>query len=273
MAVITVGPDQTPRVARAGEHLFVASARSFDPADIPYHRRADRAAGERGRPFPRTLRMRPPAGDSNSADGRPPREVTGRMVLVGLVAFFAAVAGVNAVMIWAAVSTFGGVETESSYQAGLAFARETAAVAAQDALHWQVKAKRLRRGGRDAGRGCRRRRRRPPGFRLAGDRAACAPERQARRPPRGRSTRGAPGQFRGHSGPFGRSMGSRDRTLARGNSHVSLQEPRLLALSSTMPEPLDLSMFVQARRRYCRISISRSRASAAQAASARSKAD
>ena len=55
------------------------------------------------------------------------------MVLVGLVAFFAAVAGVNAVMIWAAVSTFGGVETESSYQAGL--------VAAQDALHWQVKAK------------------------------------------------------------------------------------------------------------------------------------
>ena len=63
------------------------------------------------------------------------------MVLVGLVAFFAAVAGVNAVMIWAAVSTFGGVETESSYQAGLVFARETAAVAAQDALHWQVKAK------------------------------------------------------------------------------------------------------------------------------------
>jgi len=63
------------------------------------------------------------------------------MVLAALVAFFAAVAGVNAVMIWAAMSTFGGVETASSYQAGLAFARETAAVAAQDALHWQVKAK------------------------------------------------------------------------------------------------------------------------------------
>jgi nitrogen fixation protein FixH len=63
------------------------------------------------------------------------------MVLIGLVAFFAAVAGVNAVMIWAAVSTFGGVETGSSYQAGLAFARETAGVAAQDALHWQVEAK------------------------------------------------------------------------------------------------------------------------------------
>jgi nitrogen fixation protein FixH len=63
------------------------------------------------------------------------------MVLVCLVAFFVAVAGVNAVMIRAAVSTFGGVETESAYQAGLAFARETAAVAAQDALHWQVKAR------------------------------------------------------------------------------------------------------------------------------------
>ena len=63
------------------------------------------------------------------------------MVFICLVAFFAVVAGVNAIMIRAAVSTFGGVETESSYQAGLAFAREIAAVAAQDALHWQVKAK------------------------------------------------------------------------------------------------------------------------------------
>ena len=49
------------------------------------------------------------------------------MVLVCLVGFFAVVAGVNAVMINAAVSTFGGVETENAYQAGLAFAREIAA--------------------------------------------------------------------------------------------------------------------------------------------------
>ena len=52
-------------------------------------------------------------------------QVTGRMVLICLVAFFAVVTGVNAVMITAAVSTFGGVETEGTYQAGLAFARET----------------------------------------------------------------------------------------------------------------------------------------------------
>jgi nitrogen fixation protein FixH len=63
------------------------------------------------------------------------------MVLICLVAFFGVVAGVNGIMIKLALSTFGGVETEGAYQAGLAFARETAAVAAQDALHWQVRAK------------------------------------------------------------------------------------------------------------------------------------
>jgi nitrogen fixation protein FixH len=62
------------------------------------------------------------------------------MVLICLVAFFGVVAGVNAIMIRAAVSTFGGVETESSYKAGLAFAREVAAARAQDERHWQVKA-------------------------------------------------------------------------------------------------------------------------------------
>jgi nitrogen fixation protein FixH len=67
--------------------------------------------------------------------------VTGRTVLVCLVAFFAVVAGVNAIMIRAAVSTFGGVETKNAYEAGLTMAREIASVEAQDALHWQVNAK------------------------------------------------------------------------------------------------------------------------------------
>ena len=71
----------------------------------------------------------------------PKERETGRMVLICLVAFFAEVTGVNAVMIAAAVSTFGGLETEGRYQAGLAFARDHAAAAAQDALRWQVKAK------------------------------------------------------------------------------------------------------------------------------------
>jgi len=67
--------------------------------------------------------------------------LTGRVVLAGLVAFFAVVIGVNGLMTYAAVSTFGGVETDSSYRAGLAFAKEMATVKAQDALHWQVSAK------------------------------------------------------------------------------------------------------------------------------------
>jgi nitrogen fixation protein FixH len=83
--------------------------------------------------MPNTIFARP-----NSGDG--PKEVTGRTVFVCLVAFFAVVAAVNGVMIRAAVSTFGGVETANSYQAGLTFAREIAAAEAQDSLHWQVQA-------------------------------------------------------------------------------------------------------------------------------------
>jgi nitrogen fixation protein FixH len=68
------------------------------------------------------------------------KEVTGRTVLVCFVAFFAVVAGVNAIMVRAAVTTFGGVETESSYKAGLAFSREVAAARAQDERRWEVRA-------------------------------------------------------------------------------------------------------------------------------------
>lgn len=68
------------------------------------------------------------------------KQLTGRMVLACLLAFFAVVAGVNAIMMTAAISTFGGVETATAYQAGLAFEREIAAADAQNALHWRVEA-------------------------------------------------------------------------------------------------------------------------------------
>jgi nitrogen fixation protein FixH len=83
---------------------------------------------------------------NTGGEGRPVRVVTGGMVFISLVAFFGVVAGVNAIMIRAAVSTFGGVETSSAYQAGLAFAGETSAVRAQDELGWQVAAKVARSG-------------------------------------------------------------------------------------------------------------------------------
>lgn len=77
---------------------------------------------------------------TGGSDGRRPRELTGRMVLFCLFAFFGVVFAVNGVMVSAAVTTFGGVETASSYQAGLTFAREEAAAEAQQARHWQVNA-------------------------------------------------------------------------------------------------------------------------------------
>lgn len=69
-----------------------------------------------------------------------PRPLTGRIVLLCLIGFFTVISIANGIMIRAAVTTFGGVETSSSYQAGLAYAREAAAAQAQNARHWQVKA-------------------------------------------------------------------------------------------------------------------------------------
>lgn len=73
--------------------------------------------------------------------------MTGRKVLICLVAFFAIVAAANGVMMAAAITTFGGVETGSSYQAGLVFTREASAVQAQGRLGWQVAVRTPSRGG------------------------------------------------------------------------------------------------------------------------------
>ena len=69
------------------------------------------------------------------------RILTGRHVLQWLVAFFGIVFAVNGVLVRAAISTFGGVETLSSYRAGLQFGQEVGLVQRQDALHWQVTGK------------------------------------------------------------------------------------------------------------------------------------
>jgi len=66
------------------------------------------------------------------------REITGRMVLICFIAFFAVVAAVNAVMIRFAVTTFAGTQTDSAYRAGLAYKGEEAAATSQEALHWKV---------------------------------------------------------------------------------------------------------------------------------------
>lgn len=72
--------------------------------------------------------------------GRTARPLTGRTVLICLVAFFGTVFAMNAVLVRVATSSFGGVETESSYKAGLTFKNDIAAAQAQDARHWAVDA-------------------------------------------------------------------------------------------------------------------------------------
>ena len=79
-----------------------------------------------------------------------PRELTGRHVLFCLLGFFGVVFGVNAWLVKAATSTFGGVETTSSYKAGLMFEQDVASAERQDELHWRVEGKLARDNAGDA---------------------------------------------------------------------------------------------------------------------------
>ena len=72
---------------------------------------------------------------------KPARELTGRAVLIWLLGFFGIVFAVNAVLVQAATSTFGGLETGSSYKAGLLFTQEMVSAQRQEALHWHVDGK------------------------------------------------------------------------------------------------------------------------------------
>jgi nitrogen fixation protein FixH len=75
------------------------------------------------------------------SDHRTAPQLTGWVVLLYLLMFFGVVIGVNGVMIYEALSTMRGVDTESAYQAGRMFERDVAMIKAQDARHWQVEVK------------------------------------------------------------------------------------------------------------------------------------
>ncbi|HXZ45874.1 MAG TPA: FixH family protein [Pseudolabrys sp.] len=79
-----------------------------------------------------------------------PRELTGRHVLFCFLGFFGLVFAVNAVLVKAATSTFGGVQTTSAYKAGLMFEQDIARAEQQDALHWQVQGMLVRNGAGEA---------------------------------------------------------------------------------------------------------------------------
>jgi nitrogen fixation protein FixH len=82
-----------------------------------------------------------PVDLKGAATPEPPGfRITGRFVLLAMVAFFGVVIGVNAIMARFAVATFGGVETGSSYKAGLEFKAEEDLAKAQADRHWSVDA-------------------------------------------------------------------------------------------------------------------------------------
>ena len=81
---------------------------------------------------------------------RKKRELTGKHVLFCLLGFFGVVFAVNGVLVKAATSTFGGVETSSSYKAGLMFEQDVARAAQQEALHWKISGKLSRNSAGDA---------------------------------------------------------------------------------------------------------------------------
>lgn len=74
-------------------------------------------------------------------DQKSPRRWSGWTVLITLLVFFGVVFAVNGAMIYAALSTLTGTDTDSAYQAGLQYEQEVAQAEAQDARHWQVDAK------------------------------------------------------------------------------------------------------------------------------------
>ena len=67
--------------------------------------------------------------------------LNGWMVLFYLVAFFGTVMTVNGVLVYEALSTLSGVDTDSAYQAGRMFEHDVAMAKAQDARQWHVEAK------------------------------------------------------------------------------------------------------------------------------------
>ena len=68
------------------------------------------------------------------------KPLTGRAVLVMLIAFFGIVIGVNLVMMRFAIDTMSGTDVDSAYRASLAYEREIRTAHEQDTRHWRVEA-------------------------------------------------------------------------------------------------------------------------------------
>lgn len=78
------------------------------------------------------------------AASKPPREITGRFVLVALILFFGVIATVNFTMMALATSTFPGADARNGYDVSQAYNREIATARAQADRGWKADVRLLR---------------------------------------------------------------------------------------------------------------------------------
>lgn len=67
-----------------------------------------------------------------------PNGVTGRHVLIGLIAFFSVMLVANGILVYLALSTFGGLDAADAYRKGVRYNDRVAESQAQAARGWQV---------------------------------------------------------------------------------------------------------------------------------------
>lgn len=72
-----------------------------------------------------------------STSVRPQREITGRFVLIALLAFFGVIIAVNGTMLYLATSTFSGADARNGYDVSQNYNREIAAARAQAERGWR----------------------------------------------------------------------------------------------------------------------------------------
>lgn len=68
-----------------------------------------------------------------------PRQITGRMVLIGFILFFGTITAVNGVLMYFALNTWPGLVTEDSYIKGLKYNDTIAESESQRLLAWNVR--------------------------------------------------------------------------------------------------------------------------------------
>jgi nitrogen fixation protein FixH len=69
------------------------------------------------------------------------KEITGRHVLLLMLGFFGLIIATDAYLVYKAVSTFGGIETQDAYRKGLAYNERIAKERSQEALGWTKEAR------------------------------------------------------------------------------------------------------------------------------------